>query len=193
MPVFINGTQMSRSHCFYHLVTDVWWHCLNSNMYFLLKCSEWGFHLTLHLKLARIPFSIPTPWIFLTFHCVAFLSLCIYSWKVDAKFCKTCSLSCWDLLCQQSPWSGCFSNKPWKWELIMEILAALYTTGVLACVSVIRNVIRNKRCFWSSISSHEMTGFDFVSLLADGKFQSHCSFLILVTECFLWICFASKY
>lgn len=76
----------------------------------------------------------------------------------------------------------CFSNKPWKWELIMEILAAPYTTGVLACVSVIRNVIRNKRCFWSSISSHKMKGFEFVSLLADGKFQSHCGFLSPATK-----------
>lgn len=64
----------------------------------------------------------------------------------------------------------------------MEILAAPYTTGVLACVSVIRNVIRNKRCFWSSISSHEMKGFEFVSLLAGGKFQSHCGFFSLATK-----------
>lgn len=59
--------------------------------------------------------------------------------------------------------------------------SALYK-GVLACVSIIRNVIRNKRCFWSSISSHEMKGFEFVSLLADGEFQPHCSFLSLVTK-----------
>lgn len=54
--------------------------------------------------------------------------------------------------------------------------------GVLACASVIRDVIRNKRCLWSSISGHEMKGFEFVSVLADSKFQSHCSFLSLVTK-----------
>lgn len=64
----------------------------------------------------------------------------------------------------------------------MEILADPYTTGVLVCVSVIRNVIRNKRCVWSSISSHEMRGFEFDSLLADGKFQSDCDFFSLATK-----------
>jgi hypothetical protein len=46
----------------------------------------------------------------------------------------------------------------------------LYNRGA-SLVSVIKNVIRNKRCFWSSISSHEIKGFEFVSLLADGEFQ----------------------
>lgn len=148
-------------------------------MYILFKSWAWFFTYTLHLKLAWTSFPIPESWV-LTFHCC--ISLHIYSWKVDANFCKTWSLPCWGPLCQQFLWSMCFHNKPWKWEPIMEILAVPYTTGVLACISVIRNVIRNKRWFWSSISSHEMKGFEFVSLLADGKFQSHCSFLSLATK-----------
>lgn len=56
-----------------------------------------------------------------------------------------------------------------------------HTMGVLACVSVIRNLIRNEMLLVFN-SSYEMKGFEFVSLLAEGRFQSHCSFLSLALK-----------
>ena len=58
----------------------------------------------------------------------------------------------------------------------MEILAAPYTTGVLACVAVIRNLIRNKRCFWSSISSCEVKGFELSHFWQMANFSHTAAF-----------------
>lgn len=127
MPIFTNGRQMDRSHCSHSLVTGVWWNGVYVNIFSpLMARGGFSFIYTIEIMLNTI-FNLSTQ-AFLNFILLPFY-LCIYSRKVDAKFCKTCSFPCWDLLCQQSSCSVCFSNKPWKWELIMEILADLYRMG----------------------------------------------------------------
>lgn len=159
-------------------------------MYILFKCSERGFHLYTAFEISLNTLSPGT--VGFEFSLLPFYLFVFPVDKLMPTFVKR-SLPCWDPLCQQFPWSMCFSNKAWKWKLIMEILADPYTTGVLACVSVIRNVIRNKRCFWSSISSHEVKGIWVC--LTFGRWQISVPLRLFQSghkEHVLQICFPSK-
>lgn len=82
------GAQMGRSYCFYWLVTDVWGYCVNSNMYFLFKCSEQAFHLYITFEISLNSLSNPSTLGFLDFSLLLFYLFVFTVEKLMPNFVK---------------------------------------------------------------------------------------------------------
>lgn len=147
---------------------------------------RWVFIYMLQLK-HILPFPIPAPLGFLIFHCCLSVSFVFTVEKLMPNSCKACSFHVRDSMptifyAKQSMPRGVALVISLKMGTDNGNITAPEEEewGASLCFCT-RNLIRNEM-LWSSISSYEMKGFEFVSLLAEGRFQSLCSFLSLALK-----------
>lgn len=99
---------MGKSHYVYPFVTDVWTYCLNSNMYFLFKCSEQGVHLYIIFEISLNTLSNTSHLSFLDFSMLPFY-LCIFTVeKLMPNFIKPVLFHAVILYANNLPGAGAF-------------------------------------------------------------------------------------